>query len=110
MIRRPPRSTLFPYTTLFRSHSQVAFTAELRDGLDGLLFGHRLAVPAFLVENKEGWHGKAMSKEQAVQAIAELGGERHLTVRSEERRVGEEGRSRGSPYHLKKKTGRDGLT
>src|SRR3712207_8124025 len=24
MIRRPPRSTLFPYTTLFRSHPQVA--------------------------------------------------------------------------------------
>src|SRR2546430_13224593 len=24
MIRRPPRSTLFPYTTLFRSHLQVA--------------------------------------------------------------------------------------
>src|SRR3712207_9373163 len=24
MIRRPPRSTLFPYTTLFRSLSQVA--------------------------------------------------------------------------------------
>src|SRR3989441_4811770 len=24
MIRRPPRSTLFPYTTLFRSHVQVA--------------------------------------------------------------------------------------
>src|SRR3712207_8584557 len=23
MIRRPPRSTLFPYTTLFRSHSQA---------------------------------------------------------------------------------------
>src|SRR3712207_8870517 len=23
MIRRPPRSTLFPYTTLFRSHVQV---------------------------------------------------------------------------------------
>src|SRR5260370_35534166 len=22
MIRRPPRSTLFPYTTLFRSHSE----------------------------------------------------------------------------------------
>src|SRR5689334_24618006 len=27
MIRRPPRSTLFPYTTLFRSlHSTVAFS------------------------------------------------------------------------------------
>src|SRR2546429_7279575 len=24
MIRRPPRSTLFPYTTLFRSHPSVA--------------------------------------------------------------------------------------
>src|SRR2546427_5708970 len=23
MIRRPPRSTLFPYTTLFRSHAEV---------------------------------------------------------------------------------------
>src|SRR2546426_3292137 len=23
MIRRPPRSTLFPYTTLFRSHAMV---------------------------------------------------------------------------------------
>src|SRR3712207_8553707 len=23
MIRRPPRSTLFPYTTLFRSHSRL---------------------------------------------------------------------------------------
>src|SRR3712207_8026186 len=29
MIRRPPRSTLFPYTTLFRSRGrQVAFHAE----------------------------------------------------------------------------------
>src|SRR2546422_2757524 len=24
MIRRPPRSTLFPYTTLFRSHAQAS--------------------------------------------------------------------------------------
>ena len=33
-----------------------------------------------LVENQDGWHGKALSREQAAQAIAELGGERHLTV------------------------------
>src|SRR3712207_7173560 len=26
MIRRPPRSTLFPYTTLFRSASMATFT------------------------------------------------------------------------------------
>src|SRR3712207_8290861 len=32
MIRRPPRSTLFPYTTLFRSHPvvAVAFTGGFR--------------------------------------------------------------------------------
>src|SRR3712207_8564032 len=28
MIRRPPRSTLFPYTTLFRSEGQEAFTEK----------------------------------------------------------------------------------
>src|SRR3712207_8538551 len=28
MIRRPPRSTLFPYTTLFRSHEQLGHVAE----------------------------------------------------------------------------------
>src|SRR2546422_7030683 len=33
MIRRPPRSTLFPYTTLFRSHM-----GELRPGLGEGLF------------------------------------------------------------------------
>src|SRR2546427_3039705 len=27
MIRRPPRSTLFPYTTLFRSHLAARFDA-----------------------------------------------------------------------------------
>src|SRR5258707_14367241 len=27
MIRRPPRSTLFPYTTLFRSHRQIEIEA-----------------------------------------------------------------------------------
>ncbi|MEP6973791.1 MAG: transketolase, partial [Actinomycetota bacterium] len=30
--------------------------------------------------NAEGWHGKALSQEQAVQAIEELGGERDLTI------------------------------
>src|SRR5450830_1557127 len=37
MILRPPRSTLFPYTTLFRSH--CALHHELRDAQ--LLAGHR---------------------------------------------------------------------
>src|SRR5260221_11702110 len=31
MIRRPPRSTLFPYTTLFRSNFAVGLAVRLRD-------------------------------------------------------------------------------
>src|SRR5260221_2479058 len=31
MIRRPPRSTLFPYTTLFRSHPQACPIAPSRN-------------------------------------------------------------------------------
>src|SRR2546422_1386142 len=30
MIRRPPRSTLFPYTTLFRSHARDGGTRNAR--------------------------------------------------------------------------------
>src|SRR5258708_11523476 len=30
MIRRPPRSTLFPYTTLFRSHTFLALVDFLK--------------------------------------------------------------------------------
>src|SRR5256885_9950299 len=43
MIRRPPRSTLFPYTTLFRSAAALLKTtprpteAEIRHALDGNL-------------------------------------------------------------------------
>src|SRR3712207_8386428 len=42
MIRRPPRSTLFPYTTLFRSPRQLAdLVAQRRDLLprEGRLLG-----------------------------------------------------------------------
>src|SRR5258706_13921229 len=34
MIRRPPRSTLFPYTTLFRSQELPIFRARDRIGLE----------------------------------------------------------------------------
>src|SRR3712207_8320259 len=35
MIRRPPRSTLFPYTTLFRSgEDEVYLSADAAEGLD----------------------------------------------------------------------------
>ena len=32
------------------------------------------------IENKEGWHGKALPPDMAERAIAELGGERHIIV------------------------------
>src|SRR2546426_2567092 len=36
MIRRPPRSTLFPYTTLFRSTTQYHYRVKSRDGWGNL--------------------------------------------------------------------------
>src|SRR2546426_3679031 len=33
MIRRPPRSTLFPYTTLFRSRAQIRIGRPRQQGL-----------------------------------------------------------------------------
>src|SRR3989454_9289151 len=36
MIRRPPRSTLFPYTTLFRSHATVGVHDDLAAGQAGV--------------------------------------------------------------------------
>src|SRR3712207_7316673 len=42
MIRRPPRSTLFPYTTLFRSAARG--DARCREAVDGGLTGAALVV------------------------------------------------------------------
>src|SRR2546422_3446276 len=54
MIRRPPRSTLFPYTTLFRStfHSNtvlLAFTALGAIGQDWLPFTPRDSLVVFIM-------------------------------------------------------------
>src|SRR5256884_7179461 len=55
MIRRPPRSTLFPYTTLFRSLAQILGRARLhaRRNFLGEQFeqkvGHREQVAGALV-------------------------------------------------------------
>src|SRR5256885_12501538 len=40
MIRRPPRSTLFPYTTLFRSYSAGGFSWKDQERTAELLAGH----------------------------------------------------------------------
>src|SRR3712207_8851917 len=41
MIRRPPRSTLFPYTTLFRSHRDQQCTEPSHPHFTLLLVGRR---------------------------------------------------------------------
>src|SRR3712207_9211073 len=45
MIRRPPRSTLFPYTTLFRSPAAVQLAAVGVAGAAGDRHGRDLDVP-----------------------------------------------------------------
>src|SRR2546429_5706656 len=49
MIRRPPRSTLFPYTTLFRS--QVRFGEDHR-ALDHVLELAHVARPGVVLEKR----------------------------------------------------------
>src|SRR2546426_7635111 len=49
MIRRPPRSTLFPYTTLFRSHQRVGVLAR-RQGRDA----HAQSLAQQLIPGAEG--------------------------------------------------------
>src|SRR3989441_11532427 len=46
MIRRPPRSTLFPYTTLFRSRQAQAPVLGLVENMAGLFPGPDAAVLA----------------------------------------------------------------
>src|SRR6266508_3532179 len=46
MIRRPPRSTLFPYTTLFRSQSsRTAIFSASKDNTDSEGLAHALSSP-----------------------------------------------------------------
>src|SRR5438128_6938183 len=52
IMRRPPRSTLFPYTTLFRSRAgakpgdRVVVTGTIGDAALGLLMRHDLSAAA----------------------------------------------------------------
>src|SRR3712207_7949638 len=60
MIRRPPRSTLFPYTTLFRS----------RDGTYRWMLAR--VVPLLGAEGIEGWVGTSVDIHDFKEAQEEL--------------------------------------
>src|SRR3712207_7601386 len=70
MIRRPPRSTLFPYTTLFRSH-------QLRDELTHVGVLHHLRRRAVSSEMTQVRHC-------AVGAVEEAALDQLVRCRSEE--------------------------
>src|SRR3712207_7080558 len=55
MIRRPPRSTLFPYTTLFRSHAaRAAAAVALVDPVAALAWRDE-AVSGYSDAGQESW-------------------------------------------------------
>src|SRR3712207_7428821 len=70
MIRRPPRSTLFPYTTLFRS-------AVARRGVEDELAGPRL-------HGAEDHHRPVQALAEALEAVDEVEREAVGGARSEE--------------------------
>src|SRR3712207_8832368 len=51
MIRRPPRSTLFPYTTLFRSVAAVSFTFLLSTIMKSSMISMALSIVLAIVFN-----------------------------------------------------------
>src|SRR3989442_9263884 len=63
MIRRPPRSTLFPYTTLFRSK----FTRATEPGTTGFV-----EQPLTLSDLKPGWVVSVTTKHEAGKEVAEV--------------------------------------
>src|SRR5258708_39985854 len=96
MIRRPPRSTLFPYTTLFRSFRLAFYLPVMLPPIVTAflwLWLYNAVIGIVEPEPEKGRHNWRQHYRQ-IKSQAE---------RSEERRVGKECRSRWAPYHLKKK-------
>src|SRR2546422_10924810 len=73
MIRRPPRSTLFPYTTLFRSAARCRQRLELGEQLVR-------ALPAVGGALLEAFHHDVRERRRACRAasLERLGPSRHL--------------------------------
>src|SRR3712207_7935854 len=73
MIRRPPRSTLFPYTTLFRSMHEEIFKRFYSERPDGETFGKHsglgLAIARAIVEGHDGRSEEHTSELQSRQYL-----------------------------------------
>src|SRR5256885_6966012 len=69
MIRRPPRSTLFPYTTLFRSEIGPEASAERIDDAIRSKLAKKIKIPGFghrvyRTEDPRATHLRRMSKDR----------------------------------------------
>src|SRR2546422_11703167 len=101
MIRRPPRSTLFPYTTLFRSHVNALPDLTISGWRDALtaLYGDAAELLLRLGGTPSGEHGVGRLRAGLLERFYGPEVAALFRERSEERRVGKECRSRWSPYH-----------
>src|SRR3712207_9591703 len=107
MIRRPPRSTLFPYTTLFRSYFKNKPSGEAIDQLfipNSFRFAssYYLSKKQYAAIADSAFMIKLLKERRLEYSICAIFFNSSFTVsirRSEERRVGKECRSRWSPYH-----------
>src|SRR2546422_3254417 len=69
MIRRPPRSTLFPYTTLFRSDRALKVKGDLKDGVYKVVVGRTATMhgrPVGAAMGINTWAAFAGSDDRAV--------------------------------------------
>src|SRR2546425_10316772 len=114
MIRRPPRSTLFPYTTLFRSVPVVLAEPRPHERLAPLApFPEAEERPGRKADGRVD-HAPPRAEQRPAHRSGDFAGngrdddldrldrdedQRRQPPRSEERRVGKECRSRWSPYH-----------
>src|SRR5258708_22299048 len=88
MIRRPPRSTLFPYTTLFRSKMEAYLGEALEQGLvlDAALAQNETQARAFwgLRENHseaQKREGPSIKHDRSEEHTSELQSPDHLVCR-----------------------------
>src|SRR2546427_10532494 len=99
MIRRPPRSTLFPYTTLFRSGSESKVFAGTINGASGIEIEVTKKSSDSALARVVKMVSEAETLKSPTQRFTEKFEKVFVPARSEERRVGKECRSRWSPYH-----------
>src|SRR3712207_9380783 len=79
MIRRPPRSTLFPYTTLFRSALNDAHVEDLLQRVGGGVGAHEGGTGAAVVLGE----GEDVPADGQVRVLGELLVEREAVVEGE---------------------------